>query len=1030
MKTLISLFFSLVFVFFSSSSSCAQITTLFSFKEYQNFRIIYSTQLQDKWVFISEGNFGNANIKKLWTSDGTPAGTHEFMDVPSQGFQTQDYIKLGDELFYVVLDYSTQKHTLWKTNGTREGTIPIKEIHRYYYDQTGYDSFLQPNEFTVFKGLLYFIANGGGTKDRQLWRSDGTPEGTFAVYTLPEQLRNIYNLRAGTNKLFFISQNDTAPYSSQLWVSDGETADTVRTFKTILSFYYEYALSNDVIFFVGFDPESGTELWKSDGTAAGTQLVKDLTPGNYDYDTTKVASSSLSTFINFQNKVYFVKDNWSKAKLYSTDGTEGGTLLVKDFSEGQNDLGFAYISRALVAQGRLYLVADNGETGAELWIKDQNSEEFSLVKDIRPGKPSSFASFESFEYNQQLYFYANDGVYGLELWKTDGSPANTQLVADLTPGSAWTFPSYSINPPVVVQDKLLFFNLDQNKKTQLNALDLNADFPAPQTPIQYAENEWFRNIGNLATFTNSNPTWSDELVTDSKNNIYVSGKSFFLYYGLSFFENQKTLYRNPGNDSGGNFIAKFDQQGNLLWAKHVGGSNAYESNTLLAVNPKDHLVIANTFYGSAGFDSLTINTYSSTMYMAQYTSAGKLIWINTFPNRGRFNKIQTDQEGNIYAGGLYYDNFLNLSQGVTLESIASPQYFIAKFDPQGNALWAKNIDHIGDSYGKIADLKISADNRIYALVTQGTIRTASSCKFQNWGIKVDSYQPDGTQNWSKTLYTDDLSVARSLDISPLGDVFVAGRFRGTLTADERKLSTQSQDGCNLTSSFLVQLNGKNGKVIKIYSDNPRSVDLHQVLFDREGNYFLMGTENEAEGKIYEGFSNGEFPSSRHHFFVRKFDLFGNLLQERKLYTNINFLNDEPTPRMAIDQEDYLLLSGSYLNQLDTIPNCISASHNEIMFLMRFKQIEDHFVNFPEKFTEGITLAPNPTQDVLYIVSPEMDFTGYELKIHNALGQEVSAWKKTGKYPFARIDLSNLSTGLYILTFSNGSRKIIKRVIKN
>jgi ELWxxDGT repeat protein len=75
--------------------------------------------------------------------------------------------------------------------------------------------------------------------------------------------------------------------------------------------------------------------------------------------------------------------------------------------------------------GLVFFSANNAATGAELWKSDGTEGGTELVKDIRAGIESSLSG-GFVNVNGALYFSANDGTKGVELWKTDGTEAGTR----------------------------------------------------------------------------------------------------------------------------------------------------------------------------------------------------------------------------------------------------------------------------------------------------------------------------------------------------------------------------------------------------------------------------------------------------------------------------------------------------------------------------------------------------------------------------------------------------------------------------
>lgn len=340
----------------------------------------------------------------------------------------------GTTLF--TADDGVHSRELWKTDGTAAGTKMIKDIREGYYSPQEYDgdplpASSDPNWFTSFKGKLFFSANDGIHGD-ELWVSDGTSDGTTLFKNINPNGNSIpKNLTVVNDTLFFTAYAGAQGIS--LWKSDG-TADGTVLVKPILDSggrHPDGAVNvRGTLFFVAYDNSHGWELWKSDGTEAGTSLVKDIFPGRVNDSSGSFPNSSGPRNLTaIGGRLYFTANNGTHGEeLWRSDGTEAGTRLVKNITSGAQ----TKFGKPVNFAGTLFFYADDGVHGAELWKSNGTAASTVMVKDINSGSGSSPDQF--LVVGERLYFAADDGVHGAELWRSDGTEAGTRLVKNITTG--------------------------------------------------------------------------------------------------------------------------------------------------------------------------------------------------------------------------------------------------------------------------------------------------------------------------------------------------------------------------------------------------------------------------------------------------------------------------------------------------------------------------------------------------------------------------------------------------------------------
>lgn len=374
---------------------------------------------------------------ELWKSDGTESGTVLVKDITpgvNSGFEAFTSV---NGLIYFSMDDGVHGFELWRSDGTEEGTFLVKDI------LPGSDS-SWPFELVNVNGQLFFVAIDNATaRAVKLWKSDGTTLGTVPVRDPWPESGNLssdpFLIAQLSNSVLFTA--DDGIHGFTLWKTDGTSDGTtpVSDSPFVSIFPRGSVIVNQTLFFQGADHSTGRELWRSDGTAAGTSLVKDINPG-------PASALGFSNFIDVNGTLFFWADNgFSGKELWKSDGTEGGTVMVKDMSPGSSsaELPFQFFKSDQVINSTLYFIASDGIHGHELWKTDGTDLGTVMVKDIYPNSGSGvfFPRPRSFvRVGSTLFFAANDNVHGFELWKSDGTEEGTVLVMDIFPGASSSDP--------------------------------------------------------------------------------------------------------------------------------------------------------------------------------------------------------------------------------------------------------------------------------------------------------------------------------------------------------------------------------------------------------------------------------------------------------------------------------------------------------------------------------------------------------------------------------------------------------------
>lgn len=383
------------------------------------------------FTYNEDDLYGWPTLSRLFKTNGFPSGTVLVKDIfPGGNASLVELTEVNGTLFFVATD-AAHGRELWKSDGTAAGTVLVKDI-----EPMGSSS---PRYLTNVNGLLFFNATDA-THGSELWKSDGTAAGTVLVKDRPGGSISPGYMTNVNGTLFFSGMADFS--WEELWKSDGTDSGTVMVkdiYPGLFTSSYPQGLTaiGSLLFFSADDGTHGRELWRSNGTASGTEMVHDVgfsslssLPDNITQNGPTILFSATESGIG--------RELWISLLGY-------GARLVKNINPEVPYWADSNPDFLTECGGTVYFAATKSDdaTERELWKTDGTEAGTVMVKNINPAPGASSNPTDLICMGGMVYFSANDG-HDTELWVSDGTEAGTRMVKDLYP-SGFSTPRNFVN---------------------------------------------------------------------------------------------------------------------------------------------------------------------------------------------------------------------------------------------------------------------------------------------------------------------------------------------------------------------------------------------------------------------------------------------------------------------------------------------------------------------------------------------------------------------------------------------------------
>ncbi len=947
-------------------------------------------QYQDSLIFYRTSNNFESDITNLWQLNARTLETTKIFT----SFSVSDPIITNERLFFTARDSSDifQLYGFDLKSKQLNKIAPSTSIRQKRYAFNG-------------KVLLYWAVtlknNTFGINE--LWRTDGTAQGTFRIDTSKKALLNLYSFK---DKFYYNQWGTTTRGESiyEAWETDGQSKAT----KLPLNYIFPEGVWTEKGF-VGSVRDSvyGTDIWFSDFSANGAQNIGDMDSSRYSLFTGNTNTiirlkigSYPNSFSQLNNKIYFFASNDScRLAFYETDGTKLGTKLVKPLAFKKDGPSEENARNVYQANGKIYAEVLTPQYGNEIMVSD-GTPEGTKIMDIWKGGGNSY-TLENLRLvdftDKNAYFVANNGISGNQIWQIDSN--NTANRISNISGNIGSLNTHTLGS---IKNKVLFM-------TQRDSL-LSISVYDEKQPTVLQENlkrdnyKWLTSFGGIGYNSGTIQRIAQSL--DNQQNTFILGRYGYKFF--SFYDTTKLLVRNTRNKeafSGSNlFLAKYDSIGKLAWSKDLFVStSSFGENKSMSIDDEGNIYVLAQNHVSNSFENLLFvdstllhNSLGNFGFILKFDTNGRFLW-----SKKIFMSFSNGELLDIVAKG---KNIYVLGKNESITNIDNTPIpaglFAIKMNVTGKVEWVSKLN--ANNKLEITDSSIDNLGNLIVADDQGTIAKLRSDK-------------------GDVLWTKKLPLSKNLKITSQNDgsIFILTQFSGTASFDKKTVTASKKEAL-----AMVGLS-PNGEVLAANVLEQDGVVLPMHISTNENGLFRVIYYKEIAEEPTLVFPNWNI-NNRRSIIVKQLTPTGLEMAQREVFIrsyDVNSLKGD------FDKNNDVVISGENIVYVDTLSN-VPLGYRDFVVISRFSFIGKNAEPKDNSLAiEDISLSPNPTANFLSIASKDGDFSDANILIYNILGKLETSITTNFDIGIKLVDVSNLNNGTYILVIKSGDKLLTKKFVK-
>lgn len=433
----------------------------------------------------------------------------------------------------------------------------------------------------------------------------------------------------------------------------------------------------------------------------------------------------------------------------------------------------------------------------------------------------------------------------------------------------------------------------------------------------------------------------------------------------------------------GFFCFKLNQKKEVLWLKtmygNIGIGFAYS-----VLDDSSNVYVIGKLQQVLRFDENTsLDSPTGDIFVAKYTNDGKLKWAKKYVGSSdeAYRRPTIDKNGNIYIIGTYQKSLEVEGKQVLKATGQNPESYLLKLDRNGNYIWAKGFDEKLEvnavSVNKNYDVFLSGNFK-------GSITISDNIKLQSADDKdifYAKFDQNGQILWAKTIGGSQRDDNHMIEADDFGNIYLAGVVSNEAKFDSLQVSVKSEKGINI---FLTKIDANKGKIVWVrnmiygndifdasYSETVKFLKLNNAgepyIFGIVMNFLNIGEDIKFKGNYFGGLE-----------YLVKYSTDGKLINAvdtptsvgygLTFWTSMSFSNQSEILISSYSNESssrYSYTSASVLKKIELNNNMcnnniIPIERDNVNILSISKSVVDN-KNFNYQWYKNSEAIPNATQ---------------------------------------------------------------------